>query len=761
MAEDDKTSDNIESQRSGSGRYGSYTSQDPALQDAGGDIDMRSFFMMLWRRRVPLVAVVVIGISVAAVLLHFIQPQYTARAIVLIESQSGGEASMPANMRGLMNSVRLDTSLVLNELEIIRSRMMARKVVERLNLMTDPEFNPRFRTADGSGAGGQSGNFRQLSVYKSELDNLPPDVVDEKMEDVVSRFLDRLSVRSVPGSYAIQVEITSGDPAKAARIANAVVDLYVEQRLEQKFQATKKVTDWLDRRLQELRIQVREAEAAVEQYKRQHNLVTGARTVVSAEQLSQLNSQLVQAKAQKAEAEARLSEVRELTRNPGKIETSYEIINSPLIQNLRVQEVNLVSRLSELSSRYGERHPEIVKTRSELGQLRDSLQTEMMKIANSVQNEVRLASARVNALENGLHEIEGKRQEDNQAMIRLREIEREAEASRLILDTFLQTYKRNNEQEELQEPEARVISYAAIPNRPSYPNVMLVLSMAAALSLFLGLALVLLLEKLDNAFRSANQLESSMGFPCFALIPTVENMSQSELGRYILSKPSSTLAESVRTLRMVINLRKRKSAAKPKVVTITSSFPHEGKTTLSVWMGRLAAKSGEKVLLIDADLRRPNVHKTLQMANDLTLVEYLTGQSELDEVIQKDDKSGLHTILARSVPNSALDLLSSEKMNKLVASLRQVYDLVIIDSAACLAVSDARILATLSDKTLYAVTWNKTPREVVASGVKQLSDMGYHDLAFVLTNVDVKRHARYGYGDTVYYYGRYKEYYAE
>jgi len=659
-----------------------------------------------------------------------------------------------------MSNVKLDTSLVLNELEIIRSRMLARKVVQRLDLMTDPEFNPRFaRLRQAADEGGEA-EFRQLSVYRSELENLPPDVVDEEIADVVSRFLEKLSVRSIPGSYAIQVEFTSEKPAKAAKIANAVVDLYVEQRLEQKFQATKKVTDWLDRRLTELRKQVRASEAAVEAYKRKHNLVTGARTVVSAEQLSQLNSQLVQAKAKKAEAEARLTEVKELMRNPDDIETSYEILNSNLIQNLRIQEVNLESRLSELSTRYGPKHPEILKTLSELKQLQKSLNNEMFKIANSVQNEVRLADARVNALEKGLAEIEGKRQEDNEAMIRLREIEREAESSRLILDTFLQTYKRSNEQEELQEPEARVISYAVIPNRPSFPNVTLILSMAAALSTFLGLALVMLLEKLDNAFRSANQLEASAGYPCYALIPSVENLSQPELGRYIMSKPSSSLAESVRTLRMVLNLRSKKSGIRPKVVTITSSFPGEGKTTLSVWMGRLAAKSGEKIIVIDCDLRRPNVHRMLEQSNDITLVEYLTGQNELDEVIQKDETSGLHMIYGRSVPNSALDLVSSEKMAKLVDSLRQVYDLVIIDSPACLAVSDARVLATYSDRTLYNVGWNNTPREVVISGVKQFSDLGYKNLAFVLTNVDVKRHARYGYGDTVYYYGRYKEYYA-
>ena len=342
--------------------------------------------------------------------------------------------------------------------------------------------------------------------------------------------------------------------------------------------------------------------------------------------------------------------------------------------------------------------------------------------------------------------------------ITLRALEREAEAARQIFDTFLETYKKTDRQEELQESQARVISYAAIPERPSYPNTGLVLSLAMIAALFSGLIFALILEKLDNTYRSAGQLESALGFPCHALVPQVAGLSGPEVAAYILDKPASTVAESVRTMRMAVNLR-ASQAQRPKVITITSSFPGEGKTTLSLWLARLAAKSGEKVIIIDADLRRPNVHKSLGRENDASLAEYLNGKKKFEEVVRKDDMSGLHMIFGRSLPGHALDLVGSKRMEKLVKSLREVYDLVIIDSAAALAVSDARILATLSDQLLYVVSWDQTPREVVHSGVKQFADMNYTSLGFVLTNVDVERHALYGYGDTAHYYGRYKEYY--
>ena len=346
-------------------------------------------------------------------------------------------------------------------------------------------------------------------------------------------------------------------------------------------------------------------------------------------------------------------------------------------------------------------------------------------------------------------------------MIELRALEREASSSRMVFETFLETYKRSDNQDKLEEPEAQIISYAIVPDSPSYPNTLLFLSLSLAVSSFLGLGLALLIEKLDNTYRSAGQIERSLRYPCYGLIPAAGKMDKSDRAAHVLLNPSSAIAESVRTLRTVLNLRANDPSNEPKVITMTSSFPGEGKTTLSIWLGRLAAKSGEKVIVIDADLRRPNIHRTLGADNDFTLVEYLSGQKELDDVIDKDEESGLHVIYGRSVPNTALNLVSSEKMKKLIESLRQVYDLIIIDSPACLAVSDARVLAKMSDQTLYVVAWNRTPREVVFSGVKQFVDMNYDQLALVLGNVDIKRHVRYGYGDSVYYYGRYQENYAE
>lgn len=728
------------------------------------EIDLRNFLLMLWRRKLLILMVILFGVGLVFYFVNSVQPRYTARVLIMIENRfdPGPE------LRALLSSMRVDTTLILSEAEVLKSRTLARRVIERLDLMNDPEFNPRLKVKDNnqiadmfSKVEEKQKQFKTFSVYHQEMEDAPPEVTDKDIGLVIDRFLKNVYARPIPGSFVLQIEYTSEDPNKAALIANTIVDSYIDQRLEQKFKAVQKLSGWLDTRLESLREQVRDSEAAVEDYRIENNLVSGARTEVTAQQLSELNSQLVLAKSKRAEAQAKLRQIKDWINNPEKIETSEAAENSRIIQNLKLKEADMLSAIAEMSSRYGEKHPSMINARAELADLREKLKIEMRIVAGGLEADLRVAQARVQALESSLRDIEKVRQSENQANIRLRELSRESESSQLILDSFLKTYKRADEREKIQEAEARVISYATIPRFPSYPNKPLFLSLATAASFFIGIALALLIEKLDNAYKTGSQLEEKTGYPCFGIVPRAKKLNKKKpLADYILSKPASNVAEAVRTLRMAVNLRSQDPDKRPRVITITSSLPNEGKTTLSSWMARLSAKSGEKVIVIDCDLRRPKLHDAFGKKPTSTLVEFLTGKATLDEVVVKDQVSGAHVIFARSVPSNALDLLSKDRMRNLIKSLRENYDLVILDSPACLAVSDARLLASQSDQTVYAVGWDDTPREVVNAGVKQFADFQYDALAFVLTNVDIRRHSKYGYGDAVQYYSRYKQYYS-
>ncbi|NCC20986.1 MAG: hypothetical protein EOM26_00820 [Alphaproteobacteria bacterium] len=758
MADEANRNEELSDRRAAAARRAAHGVSDAMAE---GDIDVRRLVLLLWRRRFLILAIMTIFVSLATIFLLKTEERFTARALVMIESVGYTQPELDA----LLKDMSIDTSLILGEVEVLKSRILARKIIDRLNLVDDPEFSPRARREGREWPGtdavtamtkDKASLFRSLNV--EEIAPKPVEVADVEISTTVDNFLRRLTVRPVPGSYVIQVFFESKDPRKASLVANAVVDMYIEERLETKFEAMQKVNRWLDARLETLRNQVRTSEAAVEEYRAEHGLLKGIRSELTAQQLTELSSQLVFAKAKLAEAQARMVNIGDWASDTQLLEASVEATSSPMIQELRRREAEIDNQYADLSTRYGDRHPRLIALKAEQDQIATKIDTELHRIARGIKTEVEVAKARVDALLASIDELEFRQQGENQAMIRLRELEREAEATRMIFDTFLDTYKRSDKKEQLQEAEARVISYASVPLYPSYPNRPLFLLLSLVVSLFVGFALSLLLEKLDNAFRSATQIESFTGYPCFGLVPAIRGKNQERVASEIIDKPSSSLAEAMRALRMAINLRSR--GERPKVVAITSSFPGEGKTTLSAWLGKLAAKSGEKAIIIDCDLRRPRLHAAFGQDNSISIVEYLTGQAKLEDVIHSDPQSGAHVIFGRAVPGSAIDLLGKAEMETLLSVLRQTYDLVILDSPACLAVADSKLLAKRSDCTLYAVSWNETPREVVATGLKQFVDIGHEKMAFVLTNVDVRRHVKYGYGDTAYYYSHYKEYYS-
>ncbi len=746
-----------------------------ALQNKGIDleIDLRNFLLMLWRRKFLIVFVMLVFVGIVFFFVNSVQPRYTAKSLIMIENR----LDPGPELRSLISNMRVDTTFIIGEAEVIKSRVMAKRVIDKLDLMNDPEFNPKLRLSQekktvslsklkddlhSSGVLPQSDRtFKTLSVYNRNKGDLPAGVVNPDEGLVVDRFLKNISAKPIPGSFVMQIEYISENASKAALIANTIVDTYIEQRLEQKFQASQKLSDWLDGRLNGLRKQLRQSEEEIEGFRQENNIISGVRTEVSLQQMSELNSQLVLAKAKRVEAEARLEQISGWIENPSTIETTDEAQSSRILQNLKIKETDIRKTLSEISTRYGDKHPSIIDTKKELGELKSQISNELLSVARGLEAKLKVADARVRALERSIADVETIRQTENEAGITMRELMRESESNQIIFDTFLKTYKRAADRDDLQEAEARVLSYATIPRFPSYPNKPLFLSLATAASFFLGIALSLLMEKLDNAFKTASQIEQETGYPCFGVVPFVKRIPKKmPIADFIFDKKARLVAESIRTIRMVLNLQSKDPEKRPKVITITSSLPDEGKTTLSAWMARLAAKSGDKVVVIDCDLRRPRLHEAFGKKPKNTIVEYLTGRATLEEVLEKDD-SGAHIIYARSVPNNALDLLSKDRMTNLIKALRERYDLVILDTPANMAVSDARLLAAQSDRTLYAVSWDDTPREVVNAGVKNFADFGYDALSFVLTNVDVRRHARYGYGDPISYYNRYRKYYSD
>ncbi|MGH6945530.1 MAG: polysaccharide biosynthesis tyrosine autokinase, partial [Geminicoccaceae bacterium] len=506
---------------------------------------------------------------------------------------------------------------------------------------------------------------------------------------------------------------------------------------------------------------VLEAEAKIVEYRTKHHLVDTTQNNPVTLQFFQLNSQLALAQAQRAEAEARLAQAQGLLNGQGGAQAAALVLNSPLMQSLRSQETDLQRKLSELSTIYGENHPQMINTRAELAGVRDKMLEEVRRIVQDLTNEVAVAKAREKELSNNMARLQADAAQVDLSGVELQDLTREADTNKQLFQTFMTRLREIVAQQNLQEPDAKILSPADVPSSPSEPKVTLITAIAFAGSLVLGVLLVFVIERWDSdfGFRSADEIQGVIGARALALVPDLSRRETQGVPAedYILEKPNSAYAEALQRTRT--NLFLADGERPPKTVLITSSIPLEGKSTIAVSLARQSARSGLKVILIDADLRRPRLHEVLGLANQSGLSEVLTGRSNPEAAIRRDEKSGLDFLSAGVGVVSPPDLFRSSTMRILLEEMAAYYDLVIIDSPPVAAVSDGLTLSGIVDKSLYVIRWEQTPRNVVLAGMRQMFEAGADIAGIVLSRVDVKKHARYGYADSGYYRGSYSKYY--
>ena len=729
----------------------------PAIGDV--EIDLRQVLLTLWRRKWVIFGSVMLITTFATLTVFQMTPKYTASAKVMLDTRRNQVIDIESVLSGLSS----DAATVLSEMEILNSRSLMERLVRQLGLIDDPEFNGALRPPGFLSATLHPRNWLPAAwaavVFPNAGQELSPSEKQARTRaQVVDAVIERFSISPVRRSYVITLAFTSEDPRMAALATNSLADLYIVDQLEAKFEATRRATSWLSERLGDLRAKVGDSERAAETYRARQGLTRGKGVSLNVQQLSEINTQLILSRSAKAEAEARLQQVETLLKSAGGAESAIEVLSSPLITQLRGQETEVLRKASEMASRYGERHPKMINIRAEVRDLKKKIEFEVSKIAKGLANEVAIARAREASLQASLKKLEQKAAGQGRSQVRLRALEREATANRLLYESFLARFKETGQQEDLQRADARIISRAEPPAEPSFPNKRLIVVLAFAGSVFVGFAVVFLLERLDNGFRTGEQIESLTGIPTLGMVPTVSGIkAKKQLDRYVLFKPTSSVSESIRGIRTSLML----PHPRPQIIAVTSTVPAEGKTMLALNLARVAAKSGQKVILIDCDFRRPRVHTSLGIANDLTLLDVIADNKKFLDVARLEMETGLMVVPSKSIPGNPLDLLDSPGMRTLIEASRDKFDVVILDCPPVLAVSDIKIIGQYTDKLIYTVKWDSTPREAVLAGLKQVTEAGISLGGIVLTYVNVRKHARYGYGDSGYYYARYKEYYAD
>jgi polysaccharide biosynthesis transport protein len=726
------------------------------MEDASEGIDIHALIAM-FRRRIWLVLGIAAVLFVCAFLvLQTLTPKFTASTVVMIETRR----EQVVDMETVLSDLSPSGGVVSTQAALIRSKSVVGRVIDKLNLKDDPEFNPVLQGEQGEAGG-------LLPRWLTDLFGSSNPLSAEEKERVESETVFRSvlgALETFPNSATLSIEIafTSTDREKAAQIANAVAEAYVLDQLEAKFEATRRANEWLTERLSELRTQLDEAERAVEIFRTENDLVSANTDggTLNEQQLSELNSQLILARAERAAKQARYDRLQEIMKRGGNVDAIGEVLSSPVITGLRQQQAELARRQAELSSRYGPRHPEILKVQAEQRDLGREISQEIGRIADGMRNEVDVAATRERSLQESLEGLTKRASGDNQAFVQLRALERDAAATRTLYESFLTRFRQTSEQQDLLTPDARIISEASIPTSPSEPKMNVLLAGALIAALGAGLGCAVLLELLDDTFHTTTQIEETLGVANLGVVPLVDRATagRDKPQEFLLKKPLSSYAEAFRGLRTALALSNVDKP--PQVVLFTSSLPGEGKTTAAASFALAASKAGSKVVLVDCDLRRPKAVEALSLKKpEAGLVEYLAQQTTLDEVLLHHE-SGLDVIPIVAGTANPTELLGSQHMKDLMAHLRRTYDLVVIDSAPVLPVSDTRQLAKLVDTTLFIVQWNKTPKAAAKNAIREFFTFGLPLAGVVLAQVDLSQQKKYGYGDGGYYYSSYSSYHS-
>lgn len=720
--------------------------------DSDDEIDLLKLWNSLWRRKWSILSLVLAVMMVAALAVLVVTPIYRAAATLLIEQKAAKVVSIE-QVYGLdgMGNEYLQT-----QFELLKSRALAERVVRQLNLTTHPEFDPRQ----------QPEPLIDLSWLRSALNfhkvvpvTLPGDLEDEEalseaeiFDEVVKQFMEVTSVSQQGKSQLVTISVEMADPRTAALAANALANGFIESQLEATMEMSATATNWMNSRLGELRARLKEAEDRLQSFREAENLVDidGVSTIVAGE-LSLTADRMIDARRQRAEAESQYRQVQAM-RSGGweRLATIPAVLGHPLIQQFKADEAKAKAKVEELSRRYGARHPAMEGARSELNAASASLRGQVEQIVAGIERNYQLAVANENSLRSSFNANKAQIQQISAKEFRLRELQREVEANRALYDTFMTRLKETSATADLDTANARIVDPAVVPSEPVKPKKTLIVLIAGLLALFAGVGLTLLLDALNNTFKSTEEIEGKLNIPVLGILPLLKKKERSEIAHMFQEGQNKPFCEAIRTIRTGVVLSAMDNAH--KVIVITSSIPGEGKSTVSANLA-FALGQVEKVLLIDADLRRPTLAKNFDFpVGTPGLANLIANTAKLEDCLR--EVNGISMLCAGTVPPNPLELLSSQRFAKAIEYLKSKYDRIIIDSPPTQAVSDAMVLSTFANALIYVIKSDSTAIPLVEKGVGQLLQNNAPVTGIVLNQVDVKKAQKYGYS-----YGGYYDYY--
>jgi polysaccharide biosynthesis transport protein len=717
-------------------------------------LQVRQFLIRQWRIIASLTGLCII---LGAAYIAMTPSRYTAQTDMIIDTKkvTWAQGELASENR------TIEDASVESEIETTKSEKVVEAVVRRLKLNEDPEFV-------GSG---QSLRRRITTLLKLTTEPVEEASESEIMGRVIAAVKDNLRVIRLGRSYIEQIAFTSLDRDKAAKIANAFADAYIEDQLQAKFDATRRASAWLEERIGELRQQASDAYRAVQDFKSKNGIIIGVEGKLASEvELDQLGIALAKARADTSQAKARLDRIeRVLAQRENKEKTDIpdpvvtDALNNPVITKLRQQFLDDQSKESEWSSRYGVDHQAARNLRAEMAALQRAIWDEISRIGESYKSELQITRSQEEAIDKRMGEVFQQSAATRTSQVRLRELETAANTYRGIYETFLSRFTQSVQQQSFPSTEARVVTMAMPPRAPSSPKVGLTLALAALCGLGLGVISAMARKQLNRRIHTRAELEALLGTSCLAVLPAVlaKRLSpgarrgptrESGAFRQISGvAPFSATAEALRYIKVAIDLH----PAGGNLVGFVSALPGEGKTTVAASFAAFVARSGARTLLIDADLRNPSMTRTLGYVNSPGLRDMVIDKLPLEDLIVTDCKYSFDFLPAstRVKPSTSSDILNSAAMKQALKVAANNYDYVLVDLPPILPVVDVKAVAHLFDAFVMVVEWGSTSTEEIVKAVSASPILSERLLGAVLNKADETVMRRFeGYSDRHYDY---------
>lgn len=713
--------------------------------------DLLEYWMTISKHKWSILGLTLAIVVLTLLVVSSIKPTYRATATLLIEANKNKVVSIE-EVYGGMNS---DIEYIQTQVEILKSRDLAEKVVIKLKLATHPEFDSRQQTPPfwkrwltSAGITGESFGFGE-----AEPKAAPSPATAAK--GIVGAVQDRLEVQAVRRSQLIRVSFVATDPELAAKVANAFAETFIESDLDARYQMSQKASGWLAERLGSLRQTVEASERALQQYREKERIVDAkglAQSGISG-QLANLTSAQIAAAQRRSEAEIRYNQIRAAG---GNYETLPAIASNATVLRMRDIETEAEKKLADLGNRYGKEHSRMLAAEAELKSARANTRDAINRAIETVTKEYEAARANEAAVERTLAQARDSMQSMNRKEYQLNVLEREVTSNRQLYDMFLGRFKETSATGGLQSTIARVVDPAITPGGPFAPNKTLAVQIAIVLSLILGALLAFVMEHLDVTIKHSGEVESKLGLPVLTTLPILTGKSTPAL--YFEENTHSIFSEAIRTARTGILLS---AIDEPhKSIVITSSVPGEGKTTTSVNLA-LSFAHTKRVILVDADMRRPSIGKLF--GKDSTapgLSSFVAGTATAQECIFRVEKSELYVLPAGVIPPNPLELLLSKRFDDTLHKLMEMFDIVIIDAPPVMLVTDAMVIARRCTGLVYVVKADDVPYQVARNGIKRIRQSGVNIIGVALNQLDFERADRYHGEYTGYAKYGYRRYYS-